>query len=52
MLDELAPSRASRKRAWESLQEIRWVIKDKTGTELPLAARKTIDAEGKVIVLQ
>jgi hypothetical protein len=28
LLDELEASRASRKRAWENLQEIRWVLKD------------------------
>jgi hypothetical protein len=49
MLDELAASPASRKRAWENLQEIRWVIKDMTGTGLPLAARKTIDPEGRIV---
>jgi hypothetical protein len=38
MLDELAASRASRKRAWENLQEIRWVIKDVYGIELLHAA--------------
>jgi hypothetical protein len=49
LLDELEASRASRKRAWEVLQEIRWVLKDSTGTELPLAARKTIDLEGRLV---
>jgi hypothetical protein len=28
LLDELEASRASRRRAWENLQEIRWVFKD------------------------
>jgi hypothetical protein len=28
LLDELEASRASRKRAWEILQEIRWVLKE------------------------
>jgi hypothetical protein len=27
ILDELEASRASRKRAWENLQEIRWILK-------------------------
>ena len=46
ILDELKASRASRKRAWEVLQEIRWVLKDTTGIDLPAPARKTIDLEG------
>ena len=49
LLDELQASRTSRKRAWENLQEIRWVLKDTTGVELPQAARKTIDLEGRVV---
>jgi soluble cytochrome b562 len=49
LLDELEASRASRKRAWENLQEIRWVLKDSTGVELPPAARKTIDLEGRLV---
>jgi hypothetical protein len=48
-LDELEASRASRKRAWENLQEIRWILKDATGVDLPAPARKTIDLEGRVI---
>jgi hypothetical protein len=47
LLDERDASRASRKRAWENLQEIRWVLKDTAGMELPPPARKTIDLEGK-----
>jgi hypothetical protein len=47
--DELEASRASRKRAWENLQEIRWVLKDSAGVELPPPPRKTIDAEGRVV---
>jgi hypothetical protein len=35
LLDELEASRASRRRAWENLQEIRWVLNDTTGIELP-----------------
>ena len=38
ILDELEASRASRKRAWEVLQEIRWVLKDTTGIDLPAPA--------------
>jgi hypothetical protein len=49
MLDELEASRASRKRAWENLQELRWVLKDVAGVELPSPARKTIDLEGRIV---
>ena len=49
MLDELEASRASRKRAWENLQELRWVLKDVAGMELPPPARKTIDLEGRLV---
>jgi hypothetical protein len=49
LLDELEASRASRKRAWENLQEIRWVLKDAAGVELPAPARKTIDLEGRIV---
>ena len=49
MLDELEASRASRKRAWDVLQEIRWVLKDTVGIELPPPARKTIDLEGRLV---
>ena len=49
LLDELEASRASRKRAWEILQEIRFVLKDVAGLELPPATRKTIDLEGRVV---
>jgi hypothetical protein len=49
LLDELEASRASRKRAWENLQEIRWVLKEATGVELPAPARKTIDLEGRIV---
>jgi predicted RecB family endonuclease len=49
LLDEREASRASRKRAWENLQEIRWVIKDIAGIDLPPPARKTIDLEGRVV---
>jgi len=49
LLDELEASRASRKRAWEVLQEIRWVLKDTAAIELPFPAKKTIDLEGRLI---
>jgi hypothetical protein len=49
LLDELEASRASRRRAWENLAEIRWVIKDVCGIELPSPAKKTIDLEGRVV---
>ena len=49
MLDELEASRASRRRAWENLQEIRWVVKDTVGIELSPPARKTIDLEGRIV---
>jgi hypothetical protein len=49
LLDELERSRASRKRAWTVLQELRWVLKDTTGTELGLPDRKTIDLEGRIV---
>ena len=49
VLDELEASRSSRKRAWENLQEIRWVLQDLPGLKLPPAAKKTIDLEGRLI---
>jgi hypothetical protein len=49
LLDELEASRSSRRRAWENLQEIRWVLKDTTGTDLPPPTRKTIDLEGRLV---
>jgi hypothetical protein len=49
LLDEQEASRASRKRAWENLQEIRWVLKDIVGIDLPPPARKTIDLEGRLV---
>jgi hypothetical protein len=49
LLDEREASRASRKRAWENLQEIRWVLKDIAGIDLPPPARKTIDLEGRLV---
>jgi hypothetical protein len=49
MLEELEASGASRRRAWENLQEIRWMIKDATGIELPPPKRRTIDLEGQMV---
>ena len=49
LLDELEASRASRKRSWEILQEIRWVLKDTAGIEAQHPARKTIDLEGRLV---
>jgi hypothetical protein len=49
LLDELEASRASRRRAWENLQELRWVLKQICEVELPPRARKTIDREGRVV---
>ena len=49
LLDEREASRASRKRAWEYLKEIRWVLKDATAVELPAPARKTIELEGGLV---
>jgi hypothetical protein len=49
LLDEREASRASRKRARENLQEIRWVLKDVADVDLPPPARKTIDLEGRLV---
>src|SRR5450432_3906065 len=49
LLNELQASRASRRRAWENLQELRWVLKEICEIELPPPARKTIDLEGRVV---
>jgi hypothetical protein len=49
VLDELEASRSSRKRAWENLQELRWVLQDSAGMTLPPPAKKTIDLEGRLI---
>ena len=49
LLDEVQASRFSRKRAWDNLQEFRWVLKDVSGIELPPPARKTIDLEGRIV---
>jgi hypothetical protein len=49
LLDELGASRASRKRAWENLAEMRWVLTDICGIKLSPPARKTIDLEGRIV---
>jgi hypothetical protein len=49
MPDELEASKASRKRAWENLQEIRYVLSEDARLELPPPARKTIDLEGRIV---
>jgi hypothetical protein len=49
LMNELDASRASRKRAWANLQEIRWVLKDAAGVKLPPPAKKTIDLEGRLV---
>jgi hypothetical protein len=49
LLDELEASRNSRKRAWEILQEIRYVLRDIAGIEARQPARKTIDLEGRIV---
>jgi CheY-like chemotaxis protein len=48
MLDELAASRASRRTAWTILQELRAVLKDVAGVELPPPAVKNISIEGRM----
>ncbi len=40
LLDELEASRASRRRAWENLQEIRWAVKDTVGFDMRPPATK------------
>jgi hypothetical protein len=45
--NELEASRSSRKRAWENLQELRWVLLDSAGMKLPPPAKKTTDLKGK-----
>jgi hypothetical protein len=49
ILDELERCRASRRRAWENLQEIRWVLKETAGMELPPPERKSIDLDGRIV---
>jgi hypothetical protein len=49
LLDELEASRASRRRAWENLQEMRWVLFEVCEIELPPPAKKTIDLEGRMV---
>ena len=49
LLDELEASRRSRRRTRENRQEIRWVLRDAAGVELPPPARKTKDLEGRIV---
>ena len=35
LLDELGRPGASRRRAWENLQVVRWVVKDTVGIDMP-----------------
>jgi hypothetical protein len=49
VLDELEASRKSRRRAWDNLQEIPWVLKDTVGIELPAPKRKTKDGVRTVV---
>src|SRR6202790_1279236 len=49
LLDEFEASRVSRRRAWENLQEMRWVLKQICEIELPPPAKKTIDLEGRMV---
>ena len=48
LLDELKASRASRKTAWEILQEIRGILKD-NGVVLSPPAVKNIGIEGRLV---
>jgi hypothetical protein len=38
-----------RKRGWDNLQEIRWILRDTAAVELPVAERKTIALEGRIV---
>jgi hypothetical protein len=49
LLDELAASRASRRSAWTILQELRAILKDVAGVELPPPAIKNISIEGRIV---
>jgi len=50
LLDELSASRASRKNAWENLQQLRRILKDVVGMDLPPAPVKNIALEGRVVL--
>jgi hypothetical protein len=45
----LEASRASRRRAWENLQEIRWIVKDTGGNRDVATGQKTIDLESRTV---
>jgi hypothetical protein len=49
LLEERDKYRASRRRAWENLAELRWVMEDVCGIKLPPPAQKTIDLEGRIV---
>jgi hypothetical protein len=49
LLDVLKASRSSRKREWEDLQELHWVLQNSAGMKLPPPVRKTIDLEGRLL---
>jgi hypothetical protein len=49
LLDELSASRASRKNAWENLQQLRRILKDVAGLDLPPPAVKNIALEGRLV---
>jgi hypothetical protein len=49
LLDGLEASRASGNRAWEILQEVRWCLRIRRALELPPAAKKSIDLEGRLV---
>ncbi len=49
LLDELSASRASRKNAGENLQQLRRILKDVAGLDLPPPAVKNIALEGRLV---
>jgi hypothetical protein len=49
LLDELELSTASRKRAWENLQESRWVVNEAAGVEVSRPVRKALDFGRRII---
>ena len=49
VLDELSASRASRKNAWENLQQLRRILKEVAGLDLPAPAAKNIALEGRLV---
>ena len=49
LLDELEASKQSRLRAWNVLQRLRLVLSEAGNVAIPPPARKTIDAEGRLV---